>query len=125
MVSARAHAALNLISLPAMSLSAPLRVGGDVVALPNRLPANPVKLPWVSPQLPLPADALLFSPNLPIRAIRLSAAAADDRHVSETLDRLYDTGEDSASQPPTPSRPHGDGTLHTLPENDLLNEIGI
>jgi hypothetical protein len=154
-LSSSAHAAFQLVSLPAlpsMPLSMPSALPSRPVALPTLPGGASVVLPGVSnlpkiaptlPQLPMPvigkpttglpgpANPMPVMPaaqvsrkSFAIATVRFAApagqpAAEQDQAQREKLERIFDGTQSSG-------RADGrDEVRHTIPENDLLNEIGI
>lgn len=147
-----ARAALNVYSLPAlpsMPLNAPSAIPTRPVSLPTLPGGASVVLPGVSnlpkitpalPTLPVPvigkpsvglpgpANPMPVMPKaqvgrkeFAIARFRLDAPAAptaarQDDAQREKLERLFDGNQDHETR---------DEVRHTLPENDLLNEIGV
>ena len=154
-LSARAHAAFQIVSLPGlpvMPVSAPSAIAPRPLAFPSLNKGVTITLPGVNgipmiapafptlpmpmigaPQitLPSPSNPMPLAPNTRVKiigapAMRLAAVAAAPAQTEESeaakterLERLFDRGIRKDE------RPRGDETRHTLPENDLLNEIGI
>ena len=90
-------------------------IGGSRIVLPS--PANPMPvMPTIRVRTP-GAQAvtvrLLASVPAPAASAKTDESEAARR---EKLEKLFDRGNE---------RPRGDEVRHTLPENDLLNEIGI
>lgn len=149
-----AHAAYQinaLTALPSMPLSAPSVIPAHhPLALPSiergpslNLPGA-VNLPRIAPSLPTlpmpvigtpsiglpsPVSPLPVAPTALVRAPKIAAiakvrfdgpAAKAPREDAqrEKLERLFDRGEQD-------EQPLVGETRHTLPENDLLNEIGV
>ena len=114
------------VSLPSISLGSvsPLTLPGAAGILPTRLPSHPIPMPSIRPGviLPGPINGLPGRPSY-----TLLGEVAGDRNPAKTerldkrekLDRIFDGRE----------RPRGfeihEERQHTLPENDLLDEIGI
>jgi hypothetical protein len=145
---------INAISaLPSMPLNAPSVIPAHhPLALPSiergpslNLPGA-VNLPKIAPSLPTlpmpvigkpsiglpsPVSPLPMTPTAVVRAPKIAAIATvrfdapkaqapreDAAAQREKLERLFDRGE-------LDEQPQLGETRHTLPENDLLNEIGV
>lgn len=145
---------INAISaLPSMPLNAPSVIPAHhPLALPSiergpslNLPSA-VNLPRIAPSLPTlpmpvigkpsiglpsPVSPLPVAPTAVVRAPKIAAIATvrfdapktqntrEEAAQREKLERLFDRGEIEEQQPQLGE------TRHTLPENDLLNEIGV
>ena len=142
---AAAHAAVQAVAMPSMPLSLPARAGiesvqlptvpmipvGQIILpgrnaiLPTSLPSVPQQLPSIHPGVVLPGP-LTFPGHRPLRIAILRADGQQDQQKGPSaaeqlqerareLDRLYDHNQ----------RQIADDRHYTLPERDLLDEIGV
>jgi len=133
---ANAGAAVQLVSLPNLPLSLPTRIAPESVSLPTRiapeavslpsspmipmgpsLPVVPSPMPTIAPGVRLPGPRLI--PTMPKR---LAVTGVDERQPAPKRDeRLEQIFDGSGSRRPLPIT---EDRYHTIPEQDLVNEIG-
>lgn len=143
--AAPAFASYRVVSVPTLPLSMP-GISGQAVKLPTVLPTTPKTLPSLpvvaplqAPGLPIPVTTIrpgvelpgpanpvpMISPTARVALIKLGAVETakgqDSDKQAERLGRIFDRTRDEE----TAGRPKGDEVRHTLPENDLLDEIGV
>lgn len=133
---ASAQAAVQLVSLPSLPLSLPSAVAPEAVVLPGRIapgaivlpsPAAPL-MPVILPSSPIPMPSIKPGVRLPgprmheILPLKM-ASAVEEPKVERKDDKLNQVFDGRGTRRRT-FEIHEDG-YHTIPENDLVQEIGI
>jgi hypothetical protein len=138
-----ARAAVQVVPMPSLPVSLPARAGIEVVKLPSvplhpaageillpgvgigqpmSLPSNPHQMPSIRPGVILPGPTLIPG----IKPKRIAVLKADGQQArpsaaeqlqekARELDRIFDNNQ----------RQIAEDRHYTLPESDLLDEIGV